>query len=610
MEEAARNILVIMDDEDIVDRLEEYLPAGKDVKHCLHSENRLDSGLDYISRNDIDLVFLALDLPDSEGFNTFERARQSAYGVPIVVLISVDEIEAAKEAIRHGARDYLVIEKLNRRELEIIAGGAFREREFHAQSMLVEDDLSKLFQDYPEAIIIFDSAGMIMLANPAAESILGLAPEELVGSLFGFSLTGGGHTEVEIKHEDSGPGTAEMNISKTQWRGEPAYIATFRDVTDRRQMEDKLRESEAKYRLLVENLQEGIMAINEKAVTTFINERMAEMLGYKVEEMLGKPLFAFMDEEATGVAKSYIERRRVGKGKRQEFDLISKNGSKIHVSVAMTPVANENGDYRGAIMALADVTDLQRAAIALEDQTKELSDLIDVAAHELRHPATIFKGYSTLLLEQWDNMSEEMIREALVSIDLATNRLAHLVNELFEASRIERGTITMAYQEISPYQLVMRAIHEIRAVGNTNRFNVRTLEDDEIIEVDAERVKDVIYNLIDNAVKYSDEGSDVDIWWERGNDEVVFSIADRGIGISVEDRAKVFDRFFQVEDAIHHSTPGIGLGLYIGRNYVVAHRGWMRLDPREGGGSVFTFGIPLYQSREAGDSEKMKWAKR
>ncbi|MBN2169035.1 MAG: PAS domain S-box protein [Actinobacteria bacterium] len=609
MDEEAKNILVILDDEDFIAKLEDYLPGGKYVKHSLHSANRLDSGIEYISLHEVDLVFLGLNLPDSEGFNTFERARQSAYGIPIVVLISIDEIEDAKEAIRHGARDYLVMEKLNKRELEISVSGAFREREYHTRSMLMEEDLGKLFQDYPEAIIIFDSSGLIMLANPASESILGLTPDELTGSLFGFSLTGSGHTEIEIKHENSELGVAEMNVSKTQWRGEPAYIATFQDVTDRRRMEDKLRESEAKYRLLVENLQEGILAINEKAVTTFVNERMAEMLGYKVEEMLDKSLFAFMDEEATGVAKSYIERRRVGKGKRQEFDLVSKSGSKVHVSVAMTPVANENGDYRGAIMAVADVTDLQRAAIALEDQTKELSDLIDVAAHELRHPATIFKGYSTLLLEQWDNMSEEMIREALISIDLATNRLAHLVNELFEASRIERGAITMAYQEISPYQLVMRAIHETRAVGNTNRFNVKTLEDDETIEVDAERVKDVIYNLIDNAVKYSDEGSDVDIWWERSNGEIVFSIADRGIGISEEDREKVFDRFFQVEDAIHHSTPGIGLGLYIGRNYVVAHRGWMRLDPREGGGSVFTFGIPVYQSRKVDDSEKIKWAK-
>ncbi|MBU4174641.1 MAG: sensor histidine kinase [Actinobacteria bacterium] len=121
------------------------------------------------------------------------------------------------------------------------------------------------------------------------------------------------------------------------------------------------------------------------------------------------------------------------------------------------------------------------------------------------------------------------------------------------------------------------------------------------IEVDGEKLKNVLGILLENAVSYSPEGSAIDIWFEQSDEGTVFHVADRGSGIPEDDRERVFERFYQVEDADHHSIPGIGLGLYIARSIMEAHGGWIRVEPREGGGSVFSFGVP---NSPCSDSEK------
>jgi len=105
-------------------------------------------------------------------------------------------------------------------------------------------------------------------------------------------------------------------------------------------------------------------------------------------------------------------------------------------------------------------------------------------------------------------------------------------------------------------------------------------------------VRQALLILLDNASRYSPAGSEVELWYERRPSEVVFSVADRGPGLSEADRRNVFERFYQVEDAAHHSGPGLGLGLYIASRIAEAHGGWIKADPRPGGGSVFSFGLP------------------
>ena len=140
--------------------------------------------------------------------------------------------------------------------------------------------------------------------------------------------------------------------------------------------------------------------------------------------------------------------------------------------------------------------------------------------------------------------------------------------------------------------LVLRAIQEVRSRGIENAYHFDTLGDEHLIEADTEKIKDVLASLLDNAARYSPEGSSVDVSVEQNDGVTIFHVADRGPGIPERDRQRIFDRFYQVGEAINHSETGIGLGLYISRVIVELHHGTMGVLPREGGGSIFSISIP------------------
>ena len=232
------------------------------------------------------------------------------------------------------------------------------------------------------------------------------------------------------------------------------------------------------------------------------------------------------------------------------------------------------------------------AGALFEGGAEDLTNMIEMAAHELRHPATIFKGYSTLLREYGDDLDPETIKDALDGIDQASNRLTHLINNLLDTSRIERRKLKLAYREVDPNVLLVRAVEEMRARGVEPELNVMVQSEDMVFRLDPEKAKDVLSILLDNAVKFSPVDGEIDLWCDDRGDALVFNVADRGPGVPERDRENVFGRFFRVEDEAHNSKPGIGLGLYIAKTYVLAHGGWIMVSPREDGGSVFSFGIP------------------
>ena len=234
---------------------------------------------------------------------------------------------------------------------------------------------------------------------------------------------------------------------------------------------------------------------------------------------------------------------------------------------------------------------LVRSEAALERQTQELKDLIVVAAHELRHPATVFRGYANILLASWEELDEDTIRDALSAIDKAAGRLASLVFNLLDSAVIESDSFFLSLSEADPREPVRLAVREARTRGPDNKFQV-SMKDMHVALIDVVRLRHVLSILLENAVKFSPEGSTVEVCCATDDGYIVYSVADQGMGVPDNDKERIFERFYQVEDAIHHSLPGTGLGLYIARTVVEAHGGSIKVDPRQEGGSVFSFEIP------------------
>ena len=193
----------------------------------------------------------------------------------------------------------------------------------------------------------------------------------------------------------------------------PAVLRTLTEADERqkrRVAEETLRQSEMKYRQLVETLQEGIWVIDKDSNTTFVNPHMAEMLGYTVEEMLGKPLFYFIDERGVEIANRNVERRKQGITERHDFEFTRKDGSRIHTTLTTSPITDEKGNYDGSIAGVNDITERERAEAAVrasEEKFRGLFEMTRDAIMTLDPPSWRFTSGNPATVKMFGAKNEE-----------------------------------------------------------------------------------------------------------------------------------------------------------------------------------------------------------
>ena len=263
-----------------------------------------------------------------------------------------------------------------------------------------EDRFRALVESGVDGILLVDSTGVILYGSPSMTAMLGyeegsndgrsmadfVHPDNLpeVVSLFGQLVANPGgmeHMELRVKLKSgSWKWTEVVGSNLLHDPAVEAIVLNLRDIHDRKKAQNALAESEKKHRQLVETIHDGIWAIDKDSNTTFVNPRMAEMLGYTIEEMTGKHLFAFMDERDVEVAEQYLERRQQGIKEQHEFEFLRKDGARIYASLETSSIIDDKGDYAGAIAGVQDITARKRAEEELQRQQKHFRALIENAA--------------------------------------------------------------------------------------------------------------------------------------------------------------------------------------------------------------------------------------
>jgi len=269
-----------------------------------------------------------------------------------------------------------------------------------------ERDLgSAVFSAASSLVIVLDRRGRIVRFNRACEKLTGFTFEELRGELFWEHLLIPEEIEqvravfAELRagqfpneHENywlTKRGARRLimwsNTALVDERGVVEYvIGTGIDVTERWEAQEALKESERKYRQVVESLHEGIWLIDENGNTRYTNNRMATMLGYTVQEMDGRHLFSFMDERGKKICESNLERRKRGIEEDHEFELLRKDGSRVVTLMSTSPVMDDEGAYRGALAGVLDITERKRAEQALQQAHADLERRVEERTAELR----------------------------------------------------------------------------------------------------------------------------------------------------------------------------------------------------------------------------------
>jgi PAS domain S-box-containing protein len=296
-------------------------------------------------------------------------------------------------------------------ENQAVVGGVVTARDLSERRLAEEalererDLVARIMDTSPVGIIVFDRAGQITLANARVQRVAELlGMPDLMGCAYNhpawrlMTLDGDPLPDESLPFArvvNSRQPVADILYAVDLPDGQRFYlsssaaplldrsgqidgvIVTTEDVTTRVQAEAQLRESEKRYRQLLEALQEGLWIIDVDAYTTFVNPHMAKMLGYSVEEMAGKHLFSFMDEQGIEICKRNLERRRQGVREQHDFELLRKDGSRFYVSMATSPIYDEQGNYTGAIAGVQDISDRVNAMERLRASEERYRELVE-----------------------------------------------------------------------------------------------------------------------------------------------------------------------------------------------------------------------------------------
>ena len=239
------------------------------------------------------------------------------------------------------------------------------------------------------------------------------------------------------------------------------------------------------------------------------------------------------------------------------------------------------------------VTQLEESLAHLTEMNRLKDDFVASVSHELRTPLTSIKGYVGTLLRPEASFSEEQRRDFLQTVSRQSNRLQRLIEDLLAVSRIETATTSASLTTVSVPRLVRHVLDELRERLETHPVDLQFDPDLPTVETDEGKVHQIVANLVDNAMKYSDAGTRVTISARRDQDGVLVTVADKGRGIPADQQAKVFDRFYQVDQTSTRAVGGTGLGLYICRTMAEAIGARIWLDRSDDTGSTFALWLPL-----------------
>ncbi|MFQ5996507.1 MAG: ATP-binding protein [Dehalococcoidales bacterium] len=250
-------------------------------------------------------------------------------------------------------------------------------------------------------------------------------------------------------------------------------------------------------------------------------------------------------------------------------------------------------DYVAIAIERAQLTKEAEEAHALHEADRLRSQFISSVSHELRTPLTLIKGYSTSLLRQNVSWPKATQREFLQIIDEKTDELRDLIDKLLQSAKLEAGALKLEKEPVLMPLLTRKVVEDIVLRAKDHKLTLKFAPSFPVVEVDIRCMEQVLRNLVENAIKYSPEGSEIVISGEVREGEILVSVSDEGIGIPPEHRDKVFERFYRVDSPLTLGTSGSGLGLSIAKGHIEAHGGKIWLESAVGKGSKFYFSLPL-----------------
>lgn len=364
-----------------------------------------------------------------------------------------------------------------------------------------------------------------------------------------------------------------------------------------------------KYNILMCNASEIIAMLDAQGRFAEVNKAMCDISGYGAHELIGKEFFVLIPPERREEArKTFFRMLRGELSKHSAMPYIRKDGQSVFVELSTSPVRVKGDPYM--IVMAHDISDrkilekqITERNMELSEANRRLRELDDLKneflgriSHELRTPLSVIMAYTGTLLEDHDQTIDPNTRyEFLKIISDHTNKLLGLINDLLDLSRVESSSTMLHMSEGSINDIVKISVRMVEPAATKKGVSIRTELDERIpiINFDSLRIRQACVYLLDNAVKFSSEGSIVTVRTRRCESELIVSVEDRGVGIAAEELPYLFESFTQLDGGTSREREGLGIGLKLVKHYVELHGGRVWAESEAGKGSIFSFSLPM-----------------
>jgi PAS domain S-box-containing protein len=421
--------------------------------------------------------------------------------------------------------------------------------------------------------------GMVAAAAGLALSQVVALPlvieESLIGAIYIFRIGGGAFSASER-----------------------ALLAAFADqaaiAVRNAELYQQVNEERRALSAIIDNSAEGVMILDAAGQVQVFNRALAHITGWDPEKVMGRPaadVLSLRDRQGQAIPLPSLPSRRVSSAEGRiyvEGDVVRRGGPPLTVGVTATPLYDQDEDLARVILNVVDITRFRQA-----EELK--STFVSVVSHELKTPVALIKGYAETLRREDAHWDQATMRDSLAVITEEADRLTHLIDSLLEASRIQAGGLKLEPTDVHLPRLAEKVVGGFLTQMDKSHLHTFELDfppDFPPVWGDPERLREVLSNLVSNAVKYSPNGGTVWVGGRVDQTGVTVYVADQGVGIPPEQQARIFDRFYRVESGLHRHTEGTGLGLYLVKAIVEAHGGRVWVESAPGRGSIFMFTLP------------------
>jgi PAS domain S-box-containing protein len=515
--------------------------------------------------------------------------RELAYIYALVV--DITNLRQVEEELRKALQELVDNEKRLKRAEEIAHLGSW-ELDLTNNTLIWSDEVYRIFGLKPQE---FDGTYEAFLdaVHPEDRSAVDTACSESIRK---------GMDSYEIEHRIVRKSTGEIRHLQEKcqhFMDEAGKIVRstgmVHDISERKKAEKTLYESEEKFRLFVEKSVDGIILIDEFGYIIEWNKSEEQITGIPQSEALGKPLWEIQlllaPEEMRTPELLHTAREKIlcglneGPALRRVFEeeIQRPDGSRRTIQSVVFPVPGSKGiSLVGSIVR--DITESKKV-----ERIKD--DFIGMISHELKTPITVIMGALATATDK--RVTPEQARELLNDAIQQTETLANLVENLLELSREQSKRLIMLTKPTDIHEIARYVTQKLGDKSSIHRIILNFANELPLVLVDQLRAERIIYNLVDNAIKYSPKGGEVRISARQDGDYLVISISDQGPGISPDEQIKLFQSFERLGMKVNRSIQGTGLGLRVCRILVEAHNGKIWVESEKGKGATFCFTLPI-----------------